>query len=447
MGVLGVLLAGSACTSVDLDALAFQCDSDSDCTLDRRCSPLSSTCVRLGCGDAVLDSDEACDDGNLVDGDGCSARCAIEPGAICGGAPTRCATCGNRRVEVGETCDDGGLDAGDGCDATCHVEPGFTCGPSGCVGCGDGIRQEGESCDDGGSSGACRACRVPIGASCVGAVGERSVCTATRVRGVSAGAAHTCVIDGAGGVRCVGSNRDAESFLYTGQATPPAGLPRVAQISAGTTHTCVVTVGDGRVLCWGAPELSVPPPSLPPARAVSAGAAQTCALLEDDTVECWARAGTSTTSTTTPTREISTGDFHMCGVRLVDDRAYCLGNQRDGRETPPPVTFATLDVGRYHTCGVVTDGSLRCWSRSTDDSERTRPPPGKEWASIAAGHYFNCALRRDGGLECFGSRDSYGELSPPVGPFVAVSAGWQHACALRPDGPLECWGDPAAFTE
>ncbi|MCA9525024.1 MAG: DUF4215 domain-containing protein, partial [Myxococcales bacterium] len=38
-------------------------------------------CAGLGrpvCGDGAQHPDEACDDGNLVDGDGCSARCTVE---------------------------------------------------------------------------------------------------------------------------------------------------------------------------------------------------------------------------------------------------------------------------------------------------------------------------------------------------------------------------------
>lgn len=35
------------------------------------------------CGDGVWSTSEGCDDGNLVDGDGCSAACTIEPNAIC----------------------------------------------------------------------------------------------------------------------------------------------------------------------------------------------------------------------------------------------------------------------------------------------------------------------------------------------------------------------------
>jgi cysteine-rich repeat protein len=41
----------------------------------------SSTCI-LQCGDGVLAASEACDDGNLLDGDGCSSACQCE-GAVC----------------------------------------------------------------------------------------------------------------------------------------------------------------------------------------------------------------------------------------------------------------------------------------------------------------------------------------------------------------------------
>jgi len=41
------------------------------------------------CGDSSVDSAEACDDGNIVAGDGCSATCSVETGWSCGcGAPS-----------------------------------------------------------------------------------------------------------------------------------------------------------------------------------------------------------------------------------------------------------------------------------------------------------------------------------------------------------------------
>lgn len=44
------------------------------------------------CGDGVIAPSEACDDGNVTSGDGCSATCGREDGWDCGGEPTAC-TC------------------------------------------------------------------------------------------------------------------------------------------------------------------------------------------------------------------------------------------------------------------------------------------------------------------------------------------------------------------
>jgi cysteine-rich repeat protein len=48
------------------------------------------------CGDALLVDDEPCDDGNAVDGDGCSARCAREPGFVCLVVGSACIPDGDR---------------------------------------------------------------------------------------------------------------------------------------------------------------------------------------------------------------------------------------------------------------------------------------------------------------------------------------------------------------
>jgi len=42
------------------------------------------------CGDGKLEDDEACDDGNTVSGDGCSAQCAVEYGHVCWAVPSVC---------------------------------------------------------------------------------------------------------------------------------------------------------------------------------------------------------------------------------------------------------------------------------------------------------------------------------------------------------------------
>ncbi|MEO8845652.1 MAG: carboxypeptidase regulatory-like domain-containing protein [Kofleriaceae bacterium] len=89
--------------------------------------------VPPGCGDGVIGGAEQCDDGNNVDGDGCSHDCMLEDGHT--------ATCGDGILEAGEGCDDGNTVGDDGCSAVCQSESSglpctahtFRCGPSGDV--------------------------------------------------------------------------------------------------------------------------------------------------------------------------------------------------------------------------------------------------------------------------------------------------------------------------
>jgi cysteine-rich repeat protein len=58
----------------------------------RSCRPASSVAGCTCCADGAVQSggDEACDDGNAIDADGCSGACTVEPGFECGGAPSIC---------------------------------------------------------------------------------------------------------------------------------------------------------------------------------------------------------------------------------------------------------------------------------------------------------------------------------------------------------------------
>ncbi|MFW2389296.1 MAG: hypothetical protein ACN4G0_13230, partial [Polyangiales bacterium] len=149
------------------------------------------------CGNGLGETGEACDDGNVTSGDGCSATCFIDAlpnGSDCtnGGdaacasglcdtteTPDRCEapdSCGNGVVEAGETCDDGNVTSGDGCSATCfpdNLPIGVDCslhGAAACASgvcdmtsvparcepagaCGNGLLEFPEACDDGNTFG------------------------------------------------------------------------------------------------------------------------------------------------------------------------------------------------------------------------------------------------------------------------------------------------------
>jgi fibro-slime domain-containing protein len=83
-----------------------------------------AACHRTVCGDAVVEGIEACDDGNDVDGDGCSGACTLEPECAAG---TCTSNCGDGIKLAPEGCDDGNAVGGDGCSASCALEVGFSC--------------------------------------------------------------------------------------------------------------------------------------------------------------------------------------------------------------------------------------------------------------------------------------------------------------------------------
>lgn len=117
------------------------------------------------CGNNILEQGEWCDDGNNVNGDGCSALCVLE---FCGdmicnnyetmfNCPCDCGNCpiiefcGDGICNNDETCSTCPEDCGEcECEEDCS-EYCFSC-PIECdlnEDCGDGIIQEGEECDDG----------------------------------------------------------------------------------------------------------------------------------------------------------------------------------------------------------------------------------------------------------------------------------------------------------
>ena len=179
----GVVEDGEACddgNSVNGDGCSADCKAIEPgyvCYEGKPCEQVSGVC-----GNGKVDDGEACDDGNQVSGDGCSADCKkVESGCKCperGGACT-CSSesiCGNGVVEGDEMCDDGNTDDGDGCNADCMgIENGWECPPEGgkCYPkngyCGDGIvNRIGEECDPGpdGLIGCTDDCKIRTGYDC-----------------------------------------------------------------------------------------------------------------------------------------------------------------------------------------------------------------------------------------------------------------------------------------
>jgi cysteine-rich repeat protein len=97
-----------------------QCDDGNGNIGDLIADFCDPNCTNPTCGNGVLGVSqifgfpfpEDCDDGNLINGDGCDSTCFTETAAVCG----------NGTVEAGEQCDDGDTTSGDGCSSTCQTE-------------------------------------------------------------------------------------------------------------------------------------------------------------------------------------------------------------------------------------------------------------------------------------------------------------------------------------
>ena len=135
------------------------------------CAQPGVPCVVVArCGDGLVAASEACDDSNAKDGDGCSSHCKVEVGFKCDAEPSHCVptVCGDRVVEGSEACDDGNALPFDGCSSHCQTEPSCTQGASCTSRCGDGLIIN-EQCDDGNTKdgdGCSSSCKTEPGFTC-----------------------------------------------------------------------------------------------------------------------------------------------------------------------------------------------------------------------------------------------------------------------------------------
>ena len=140
---LGALLFTSSCFEV----ASKTCDTGLVCPVGTVCSGDGTNCISSSalCGNGAIDAlpdgtMEKCDDGNIVNGDGCRFDC--RGGGICGDG-TLDAELLDPAGKPLEVCDDGNTAAGDGCNPQCKEER-----------CGNGIVDViagggTEACDDG----------------------------------------------------------------------------------------------------------------------------------------------------------------------------------------------------------------------------------------------------------------------------------------------------------
>ncbi len=174
------------------------CDAELDCTSTGDPCPVGTVCNEgtdtcdpaEECGNGIVEGNEECDDGNLLDGDCCSANCTFEAagspcpdGQFCNGDET-CDGAGTCQAgtpvdcddgvgctvdscdEVNDVCvntpDDAACDDGQFCNGAEICDPDLDCQPGTPVDCDDGVGCTDDSCDE--DADAC--VNVPNDANC-----------------------------------------------------------------------------------------------------------------------------------------------------------------------------------------------------------------------------------------------------------------------------------------
>ncbi|CAE6963215.1 unnamed protein product [Symbiodinium sp. CCMP2592] len=265
-----------------------------------------------------------------------------------------------------------------------------------------------------------------------------------RVTKVSCGQWHTCAVLETGVLKCFGSGsygklgyghtrHVGDEPLEMGQHLPAVDLGtgvEVVHVAAGIDHTCALLRG-GRVKCFGQGRLlglgdeenrgdehgemgsELPVVDLGTdfeAVQLALGYAHSCALSSQSAVKCW-------------------GQSNRLGLGLGDGGRYIGTNPNEMGDALPvvdlgPLPAVQIAAGAFHTCAVLSDGSVKCWG----DNGRGQ-----------LGH---------GNLQDAGDQPSEMGTSLPITDMgdgvtvvrIADSSGSYHTCAVLQDANLKCWG-------
>ena len=275
------------------------------------------------------------------------------------------------------------------------------------------------------------------------------------------GDGHSCGLTAAGAAHCWGRNSSGQlgnnSTTRSVIPVPVSGGMTFSSLSAGIVHTCGL-VGTA-MYCWGNDGNGQLGDSLPLANqltpvlvkgglswaSVNAGGYHTCGLTLGGDAYCWG------------------ADFYG---QLGNDST--LADQNKPAVVYGAKTWSAIDGGYYHSCGVEANGAGSCWGRNFDGRlgadtvtvpvNSSQPTPrvvfgGLTWSTIQVGWFGSCGLTTAGSAYCWGYHYN-GQLGDGTATgigsrlpvqvagnltFDALTVGGESTCG-RVGTAVWCWG-------
>jgi cysteine-rich repeat protein len=306
------------------------------------------------CGNYLLEGNEACDDGNVVDGDYCDASCRAVTG-----------NCGDGIVQDNETCDE----AAANCSETCQrAYPGVMLASGNYHTCG--LRADGSLRCWGGA-----------------------VSSSAPTRALRYISAH--------GNLAAGLLADSSPVFWGSSLSPPIVAGPFLSLEIGADSYCGI-LADKALDCW-----NVKAP-IPKGQFVELAAfgANYCALTAAGELSCFGRGAVLPWGGSY--RAVAVGGTATCAIRR-DRTLECSDNVK-----PPPGQFSAVTAGFDFQCAIRTNGEVTCWGRlGGRGAGQTLAPPSDKFALIDAGWQHVCGVRLDGLTACWGANEG-GQATPPM---------------------------------
>lgn len=251
-----------------------------------------------------------------------------------------------------------------------------------------------------------------------------------------------------------------------------AGGASAVSVSVGGYFACAV-LNDGKLKCWGSNNngilgiggsggttrvpMEVDLGSGRTAKSVSVGIDFACAILDDDSLKCWGN-----------------NQYGQLGIGDQTSRNAPAGpvNLGSGR------TAKAVVCAEYNTCALMDDGNIKCWGilqysgywkycAGCGNSGRIETPrsdaidlgTGRTAKVMARGKFHTCAILDDDSLKCWGlnadgnlgigsTNRNAGWLPEQVSAIslgavptsVSIGRNGQTSCAILTGVAVKCWG-------